>query len=110
MQSDAELDSEEAGCHHRDPRRKISVVHMDMLRARSSDQQGEVGSEPGMQQRAQPPPKRFSSLRQHATKKVLEYRKLQEAQQRSLDQQLEAQRLQAQGLGGKGLQVGVKDI
>ena len=75
---------------------------MDVLHARSLDQDCVVGSEPGVQKRAQPPPLRLASLNR-AAEEILEHRKLQETQERSLDQQLHLERLQIQSFGCKSL-------
>ena len=74
-----------AGGNHCDPRCEISVVHVDVFGARSLDQERVVDSKPGVQKRAQPPPKGLASLKKCATEEIFEQRKFQNAQESGVD-------------------------
>ena len=83
------------------------MVHVDVLRARSLDQECVVDSEPGMQKSAQSPPSGFVSLQQRTMKEIFEYREFQDARDSGADRQLEPERLQVQGFIHKAFQVGI---
>ena len=82
------------------------MVHMDVLYPRSLNQKGEVDSEPGMEERAQPPSNRLVSLEQCATKEIPQRPEFSHAQERGIDQQPDFQRLQAQSFIGQRFQLG----
>jgi hypothetical protein len=83
------------------------MVHVDVLRERSLDQECVVDSEPGVQKSAQAPLRGLVSLQQRTMKEIFEYREFQDARESGADRQLEPERLQVQGFIREGFQVGI---